>query len=73
MTSKCKYGLCDGSGMILTQQEINGRFYDMAAPCKCNEELIQANMLKFAMVPEAFKDISVKSFDTHFMIKKILI
>lgn len=64
MTSKCKYGLCDGSGMILTQQEINGRFYDMAAPCKCNEELIQANMLKFAMIPEAFKDISVKSFDT---------
>lgn len=62
-TSKCKYGLCDGSGMILTKKEINGRTYDMAVPCKCNEELIQANMLKFAMVPESFRDISVKSFD----------
>ena len=62
-SSKCKYGVCDGRGMILSKQEINGRCYDMATPCKCHEELIQANMLKFAMIPEVFTDISVRSFD----------
>lgn len=64
ISRKCPHGLCDGSGMILSVQMINGKSYDMATPCKCNEELIQSNMLRFAMIPEAFKDLSVNSFET---------
>lgn len=63
-TSSCKYGACDGSGMIIKQELINGKLYDMASKCQCYEDLIQDNMLKFATMPEVFQNISVNSFDT---------
>lgn len=63
-SNKCPYGLCDGSGMVLSIQIINDKPYDVAGPCKCYEERIQSNMLKFAMIPEAYKDLTVNSFDT---------
>nr|WP_302597948.1 ATP-binding protein [uncultured Cellulosilyticum sp.] len=63
MTSKCKYGICDGTGIIITDQLLNGMMYQVAGKCKCYEDIVQDNMLNFAMIPKVFQNISVKSFD----------
>ena len=55
-TSNCK--ICKGSGWVLNPDT------NTASKCKCYEEIVQANRLKFAMIPEEFSDLTVKSFDT---------
>lgn len=56
-TSNCE--LCNGIGWIFDSSS------NSAKKCKCYEELIQANRLKFAMIPDEFKDLTVKSFNTQ--------
>lgn len=59
ITRECPYGECDGSGVILS----NNDGYWMAKYCRCKDEIVQSNMLKFATIPEAFKDLTIKSFE----------
>ena len=55
-TSKCN--ICDGSGWIFDAGSNSAR------KCQCYEEIVQANRLKFAMIPEEFQNLTVASFDT---------
>lgn len=57
MSTNCE--ICDGSGWIYDAVT------NVAKKCTCYEEMIQANRLKFAMIPEEFKDLTVKSFNTQ--------
>lgn len=56
MTSKCN--ICNGSGWLLDPAT------NTARKCTCYEDIVQANRLKFAMIPEEFQGLSVASFDT---------
>lgn len=58
--SKCPLGICDGSGVIVDSQGLNAR------PCDCVNILRKQNKLKFANVPEEFKELKVGEFDTEF-------
>lgn len=60
-TSECPYGNCDGSGTSLIRRRDGSRG---ARWCKCREDLIKARRLKFANIPEEFKDIKVNDFLT---------
>lgn len=57
LISNCPYGKCDGSGLIL----IDG---DSGAICQCQYDRALENKLKFANIPEEFKELTVNSFDT---------
>ena len=57
LISKCPYGKCDGSGLIL----IDG---DTGAICQCQYDRALEHKLKFANIPEEFKELTVNSFDT---------
>lgn len=62
-TSKCPYNKCDGSGLIQLINKDTGEFKGQY--CKCREEKIYSNRLKFANIPEEFETLTVKSFDTN--------
>lgn len=61
-TSNCPHNECDGNGMSLILDTETGQTF--AKACKCREELLQANRLKFADIPEEFKNLSINSFQT---------
>ncbi|SHK39042.1 DNA replication protein DnaC [Hathewaya proteolytica DSM 3090] len=66
-TSDCPYHECDGSGliqMISDDGDFKTRF------CKCREEKIYANRLKFANIPNEFEELTVNSFDTKVYCKQ---
>ena len=56
----CPYGLCDGSGMIIYNKE----GYITTKPCKCAEDEVLRKRLKFAEIPQEFKDLKVNDFAT---------
>lgn len=58
LTSKCNYGTCDGSGVIIDKDSI-------ASFCKCREDMILAKKLDFANIPEEFKELKVGQFQTE--------
>lgn len=58
VTSKCPYGLCDGSGLIY-DAEINAGIF-----CKCYEQRRLNNKMKFAQIPSEFQGYKIKDFDT---------
>ncbi|WMJ81945.1 DnaA/Hda family protein [Clostridium sp. MB40-C1] len=60
-TSNCPYGKCDGTGLIQMINNGTGEF--KAQYCKCREEKIYSNRLKFANIPEEFESLTIKSFD----------
>lgn len=49
---------CKGTGWILDVGT------NTASKCVCYEEMVQSNRLKFAMIPDEFKNLTVNSFDT---------
>ncbi len=57
-TSKCPYGNCDGSGMVLDAET------NTAILCKCYYDQIIYKKLEFANIPENFKDLTINSFRT---------
>ena len=59
MTSKCPLGMCDGSGVILLDEHgFNTKI------CDCVKLMNKRNKLKFANVPEEFKELKVGEFET---------
>ena len=62
-TSNCKYGNCDGTGLILNAET------NTAAMCKCYYDNIVDKTLEFANIPEVFKELTVNSFDTGLYLK----
>ncbi|MBU5269427.1 ATP-binding protein [Clostridium cochlearium] len=61
-TSDCPYKKCDGSGLIQMLSD-TGEFKTQY--CKCREEKIYSNRLKFANIPKEFKSLAINSFDTR--------
>ena len=55
--SKCK--LCDGTGWIMRVDE-NGM--EFRKSCDCRNEEIEKSKLKFADIPEHFKDMKLENF-----------
>lgn len=55
-TSNCKK--CKGTGWILDIET------NVAKKCECYYDMVQNNMLKFAMIPKEFDGMTVNSFDT---------
>ena len=51
--------LCNNTGWIVDEN-------NNATPCKCYKERIKSNKIKFANIPDAFKDIRLRSFNTGF-------
>ncbi len=51
--------MCDGSGYIYDKETNTFKF------CKCYELQIAQSKLKFANIPEEFKDLKVNDFDTE--------
>ena len=59
VTSKCPLGMCDGSGVILLDEHgFNTKI------CDCVKLMNKRNKLKFANVPEEFKELKVGEFET---------
>lgn len=58
--SHFKCDKCNNTGFILTTNE-NG--YEIAKECECLKERVKNSRLSFADIPEAFRDITVSSFD----------
>lgn len=61
-SSSCPYNECDGSGISMlindNTRETKARY------CKCREEHIYNNRLKFANIPSEFSSLTINSFDT---------
>lgn len=57
LISKCPYSKCDGSGLILIDS-------NTGAICQCQHDKSLENKLKFANIPEEFKELTVNSFDS---------
>ena len=51
--------LCGDSGWMVTIKD----GYEIASPCKCYKERIRNNKIRFANIPEAYKDIRLDSFN----------
>lgn len=60
LTSKCPYGNCDGTGIILNEETNTATF------CRCYYDKIMSKKLEFANIPEEFKDLTVNSFRTDY-------
>lgn len=56
----CRYGECDGTGIIRYTKD--GMFY--AKRCRCMEDRIAEKRLSFANIPNEFKDLKIKDFET---------
>ncbi len=56
----CPYGECDGSGLITIIDNQKGEVF--VRMCKCHEIRVIENKLKFACIPDEFKDLTVASF-----------
>lgn len=61
-TSNCPYGKCNGEGII---ELINSNGEFKMQYCKCREERIYNNRLKFANIPEEFESLTIKAFDIN--------
>lgn len=57
-TSRCKYEKCNGDGMIFTEN-------NTVKFCDCYYDSIMDNRLKFANIPEEFKDLRINQFQTE--------
>jgi len=55
--------VCDGSGMVVTQDEDVGF---VGSHCKCMKDIIYENKLKFAKIPEEFEKLTINSFRTDY-------
>lgn len=60
MTSKCPYGTCDGSGIIMISDK-----YETAKFCRCYYDSIIDKKLEFANIPENFQNLTINSFDVN--------
>lgn len=60
-TSNCRYGKCDGSGIIRLREKKTGVLYD--AFCDCHKDEMKNNRLKFADIPTEFTGLTVNSFE----------
>lgn len=58
VTSKCPYGICDGSGILFDKTTNDTR------ACKCRRGLLQKKRLLFAEIPDAFAAFKVNDFRT---------
>lgn len=58
-SKKCPFGICDGTGLIYDKEK-NGHY-----KCDCAKLEIKEQKLKFASIPEEFKDFKVGEFDTE--------
>lgn len=56
--SNCPYGKCDGSGLIITNNDWGGI-------CQCQKDKAFNKKLAFANIPEEFRDLTINSFDTN--------
>ncbi len=63
-TSKCPFGLCDGSGLIYDPEVNAGTF------CKCYEQRNLNNKLKFAQIPPELQGYKINDFDINLYDKK---
>ena len=62
VTSDCPYSKCDGKGVVTefnTDTRATRSYF-----CKCREEKIYNNRLKFANIPNEFTSLTINSFDT---------
>lgn len=60
-TSDCRYGKCDGSGIIHLREKKTGVLYD--AFCDCHKDEMKNNRLKFADIPTEFTGLTINSFE----------
>lgn len=59
-SENCHYGECDGSGLItVVDNEKDNVFVRM---CRCREQRVLESKLRFANIPEEFKDLTIASF-----------
>ncbi|MBZ9608662.1 ATP-binding protein [Clostridium estertheticum] len=63
MSSSCCYEKCDGSGLMQMLNESTGEF--KVQYCKCREEKIYSDRLRFANIPAEFESLTVNSFNTN--------
>lgn len=61
VNSKCKYGECDGTGVITHNDPVMGW---SGRNCRCEIDKIAERRLKFAKIPEEFENLTVNSFQT---------
>ena len=58
-SKKCPFGICDVTGLIYDEKR-DGHY-----KCDCAKLAIKEQKLKFASIPEEFKDFKVGEFDTE--------
>ena len=68
-TSDCKYGKCDGNGLSHMVNIKTGDFKSQY--CKCREEKIYNDRLKFANIPTEFEALTVNSFRVDLYSKEV--
>jgi DNA replication protein DnaC len=56
----CPLGKCDGNGFVPI---IDGKDRERYASCECRRLLVMKNKLKFAEIPEEFKELRIADFD----------
>lgn len=61
--TKCKHGLCDGTGVIYGLDE-NGLM--AGRNCECTKDRIKEGRLQFAKIPEEFINLTINSFRTDY-------
>lgn len=61
-TTNCEYGTCDGSGLTIWKNWSTGE--EKCTFCKCRDSKILDNKLKFANIPQEFKELTINSFRT---------
>lgn len=62
-TDACSHKMCDGSGIILVRDLETGN--EFAKFCACRDKLITKSKIKFAEIPEEFRDLKISSFKTN--------
>lgn len=58
-----KCHLCNDTGWI--DVKVEGNIQPCSKPCKCRKEEIQAKRLKFANLPDTFKDVYLSNFNIN--------
>lgn len=53
--------ICGGDEWILAR---DGNGIEKAIPCSCREKAVMSRRLRFAEIPEVFKDMDLKTFQT---------
>lgn len=68
-TSECPYNQCDGTGII---QARNKKTFEVQGfTCKCRQEKLYSQRLKFANIPKEFSQLTVASFNPEFYLNKM--